>query len=190
MNHYSFIMKAFLTEEALDSAGRINSLEAKFADLRETAKLVGLDALSEEEVASAQVMSVVYTAIAAFENSVRKLISKTLLENVGEDWWQKCVSEKIRLAAKSRMDDEEKVRWHVQRGLDPVQFTMLPNLLTIVRLNFEHFEPFIHDINWAASIFETIERSRNVIMHSGVLGPRDVARVGSLLRDWSQQVAA
>jgi hypothetical protein len=111
------------------------------------------------------------------------------LENIGENWWTTSVSDKIRTAAQQRMDEEEKVRWHTQRGEAPIKYTMLPNLLNIIRQNFDHFEPFVHNIEWAASIFEPIERSRNVIMHSGTLGARDIARVGSLISDWTRQVA-
>lgn len=41
-------------------------------------------------------MSTVYTAIAAFEMSVRRFIKKVLMDTHGEDWWDKGVSEKIR----------------------------------------------------------------------------------------------
>ena len=37
-------------------------------------------------------------------------------------------------------------------------------------------------------IFQTIERSRNVIMHSGELGRRDIERIGTNIRDWINQV--
>nr|WP_262922631.1 Swt1 family HEPN domain-containing protein [Brevundimonas diminuta] len=133
-------------------------------------------------------MAIVYTAVAAFENSVRNLVSTTLLEAKGASWWSECVSEKIRSAAEKRLEEEKRVRWHVQRGEDPIQFTMLPNLLNIIRQNQECFEPFIPDLDWAASIFDVIEKSRNVIMHSGQLSRRDVARLGTHLRDWSTQV--
>jgi hypothetical protein len=186
---YGFVMRGLLTEEALDTAGRPHRLVG-LADEEEIIRLVGLDVLDEGHVAAARLMAIVYTAVAAFENSVRELITKTLLENVGENWWTACVSEKIRQAAQTRMDQEEKVRWHAQRGGDPIQYTMLPNLLNIIRQNFDHFEPFIHNIDWAASIFDAIERSRNVIMHSGTLGPRDIARVGSLINDWARQVSS
>jgi Swt1-like HEPN len=187
---YNFVLRGLLAEEALDRAGRRKAISSQFAELQEVARIVGLDNLDEEDVAAARIMAVVYTAIAAFENSVRRLISKTLLESVGEDWWSQCVSERIRSAAQTRMDEEEKVRWHAQRGADPVQYTMLPNLLNIIRQNFAHFEPFVHNVDWAASIFDPIERSRNVIMHSGTLGPRDIARVGTLISDWTRQVSA
>lgn len=185
---YSFVMKGLLAEEALDGAGRI-SRKSVFEDMKELERLLGIDALDEQHVAAAKDMAVVYVAIAAFENSVRELISKTLIESCGENWWTENVSEKIRTSAQTRMDEEEKVRWHSQRGQDPINYTMLPNLLNIIRQNFVHFEPFLHNIDWAAQIFDAIERSRNVIMHSGQLSKRDVARIGSLLSDWSRQVA-
>jgi hypothetical protein len=45
-------------------------------------------------------------------------------------------------------------------------------------------------IEWAANIFDAIERSRNVIMHSGSVDDDDVARVGIHIRDWVKQVGA
>ncbi|MGQ3298456.1 Swt1 family HEPN domain-containing protein [Reyranella sp.] len=185
---YSFVMKAHLTEEALDNAGRMTR-RSVFHNQEELETLASISVLDERHVAAAREMAVVYVAIAAFENSVRELISRTLLEDKGEDWWSTSVSEKIRMLANQRMEEEVKVRWHSQRGQDPINFTMLPNLLNIIRQNFSQFEPFIHNIDWAAQIFDAIERSRNVIMHSGTLAKRDVARVGSLINDWSRQVA-
>lgn len=185
---YNFVYRGMLTEEALDAAGRI-SPHANELDDAEVAELLSIHVLNEDFVASARSMATVYTAIAAFENSVRDLISRTLLESRGADWWNDCVSEKIRSQSSRRMEDEQKVRWHVQRGDDPIQFTMLPNLLNIIRQNPDEFAPYIHDIDWAASIFDVIEKSRNVIMHSGQLSRRDVARLGTHIRDWSSQVA-
>jgi len=185
---YSFIARGLFTEEALDRAGRQRKNQSEF-DHEQLAKLLSIETLDEERVANARAMATVYIAIAAFENSVRELVSNTLLENVGESWWEECVSNRIREAAKSRMEEEEKIRWHTSRGEDPIQFTMLPNLINIIRANFEHFEPFIHEADWAAAIFDSIERSRNVIMHSGTLDNRDIARVGALIRDWTNQVA-
>ena len=184
---YSFVFRGLLTEEALDTAGREKRLQNDI-DHEETSQLVAINALDEELVAAARHMSIAYTAICAFENSVRKLIEKTLLEEVGEDWWMSSVSEKVRKSAKSRIENEEKIRWHGQRGSDPIFYTMLPDLLKIIRQNHQHFEASIANVDWAAQVFDGIERSRNVIMHSGDLSTRDLARVGSLIRDWNAQV--
>lgn len=185
---YEFIYRARLTEEALDLAGRRSRASLNF-DHQKARETLGIDVLDAEHVARAEKMSFVYTTVAAFENSVRDLIKSVLLDAAGEDWWNTCVSEKIRKAAESRMDEEKKIRWHVQRGDDPIRFTMMPNLANIIAQNFDHFEPYLHNVEWVRNIFEIVERSRNVIMHSGNLSDRDVARLGSLIRDWNSQVS-
>ena len=47
-------------------------------------------------VANARATAVVYAAIAAFENSVRALVIKTLIERFKEDWREKGVTANIR----------------------------------------------------------------------------------------------
>ena len=137
---YDFVFRSLLTEESLDRAGRITKRTTEGNDAK-IADALSLDALDVEQVSSARGMAIVYTAIAAFENSVRELISKTLLEEIGEDWWNQCVHRNIHDQAKKRMEDEEKIRWHVQRGAEPINYTMLPNLIKIIRRNHaDHFE--------------------------------------------------
>lgn len=185
---YEFVYRARLSEEALDRAGR-QSRSFAYLDQQKAKELVGIDVLDAEHVACAERMSFVYITVAAFENSVRELIKNVLLECLGEDWWSIGVSEKIRKSAETRMDEERKIRWHVQRGDDPIKFTMMPNLANIIAQNFDHFEPYLHNVEWVKNVFEVVERSRNVIMHSGVLSERDMARLGSLVRDWNSQVS-
>lgn len=186
---YDFIYRAQLTECALDRAGRLE-FAPRNEDYNALRISLAIDVLDKDHVASAEKMSLVYVAIAAFENSVRDFIKGVLLDARGETWWSEGVSEKIRKSAESRMDQESKIRWHVQRGNDPIKFTMLPDLGNIISQNFQFFVPdFFADVEWAKGVFEVVDRSRNVIMHSGVLSDRDVARLGSLIRDWNSQVA-
>jgi hypothetical protein len=177
-----------LTDAALDRAGRKRRHDLSF-DAEAIRKSLGVDVLDTEFVASAERMSLVYVTVAAFENSARELVTRVLLEAEGEDWWDKCVSERIRTDARRRMEAEQQVRWHVQRGGSPIKFTMLPNLANIIANNLDKFEAYLPDIEWVKSVFEVVERSRNVIMHSGVLSDRDMARLGSLIRDWNSQVS-
>ncbi len=67
---------------------------------------------------------------------------------------------------------------------------MLKLLVSVIRANWEAFEAFLPSVDWTARMFDAVERSRNVIMHSGQLGPRDVERVGIHLRDWVTQVGS
>ena len=147
-----------------------------------------LDLLDDDEVNAAKEMAAVYPAIAAFENSVRKFVVTVLLEHKGENWWEECVSEKIRRTAESRKKEEEKIRWHTPRGDSMINYIEFGDLASIMGQNYTLFEGHIISIDWARQIFLTLERSRNVIMHSGELGRRDVERIGTNIRDWINQV--
>lgn len=186
---YDFVFRGQLSEQALDRAGR---RIMRFNDQREAelAKTLSIDLLDDEFVASARSMAAVYVAIAAFESSARNLVVSVLVEAIGANWWEKNVSEKIRGRADTRRKEEEKIRWHAQRGADPITYTQLGDLVSIMRQNEALFIPYVRSIEWVANLFDVLERSRNVIMHSGVLAEPDVERIGIYLRDWIKQVGA
>ncbi len=186
---YEFAFRGFLAEQALDAAGRQHPNVSAAAEL-DLAQLVALDALDETFVSTSRRMSIVYTAIAAFEMSARKLLASVLLEQIGANWWDQCVPHGARKKAESRLQEEERIKWHGQRGGSLLDYTELGDLVNIIRNNWAHFEPYIPSIDWVASIFSVVERSRNVIMHSGELSREDVARVGINIRDWAKQVGA
>lgn len=187
---YSFVFKGLLTEEALDKTDRLKKSKFSNEELKLLYQKLGIEEIEEEIVIKAQKMAVVYTAICAFENSVRQFISKKLLENKGENWWNESVSEKIRLKAESRREEENKIRWHTPRGDQIINYTEFGDLLSIMRHteNWQYFEPHIVSIEWADQIIKTLERSRNVIMHSGELVNQDIERIGMYIRDWINQV--
>jgi hypothetical protein len=184
---YSFVYRGLLAEEALDAAGRSRrSVFSASAD--EVASALSLELFDPDMLDDARLMSVVYTAIAAFEHSVRVFVSRVLLDEFGEDWWEKGVSDKIRKFAEGRRDEEEKTKWHGVRGDDVLSYTELGHLPNVMQQNWDLFVPYVRRLDWATSIFGTIERSRNVIMHSGTLEMSDVERIGILMRDWNKQV--
>jgi hypothetical protein len=179
-----------LAEESLDRSGRLKRnlsssiLEAEFS------KRLCLDLLDEEFVNQAKLMATVYAAIASFENTVREFIKKRLLEEIGENWWENGVSKTIRDKAESRRDEESKIRWHTPRGEDLINYTEFGDLTSIISQNWSSFEAYVESQDWVRQLIKTIEKSRNVIMHSGVLGKEDIERIGTLVRDWIRQVGA
>ncbi len=184
---YEFVFRGQLTDAALDRSGRLPRF-AVDEGMEDIAAALSLELLEQEYVDPARRMAVVYTAIAAFENSVRHFISKVLLDAHGEKWWELTVSENIRKAADSRRDDEQRAKWHGLRGAHPLNYTELGHLVNIMQQSWVDFEPYVRRIDWATSIFGALERSRNVIMHSGTLDIEDVERVGIHMRDWIKQV--
>ena len=187
---YAFVMKGELTKVALSNTGTISKHSSSDLLAQEYIDSLSLDLLDDELVNTAKQMSTVYTAIAAFENTVRQFVIKILIENKGENWWEESVSDKIRTKAESRKHEEEKIRWHTPRGDSLINYVEFGDLASIMSQNPELFEDHIISIEWARQIFNTLERSRNVIMHSGELGKRDIERIGIHIRDWINQVGA
>lgn len=182
-----FVFKGQLATVAVQ---RLSSKEQSHGELSyaDISSKVSLKDLDQDAVASATKMSAVYVALASFENMVRELISTRLLEEQGADWWGKKVSVDIRKRAERKIEDEKKIRWHKSRGLSPIYFTELGDLVSIIQQNWASFEALLPDIDWMRHIVRTVERSRNVIMHSGELSPDDIERIGVNLRDWVRQV--
>lgn len=185
---YDFVYRAILTEEALDAAGRPRRNNGDL-EATEIAEALSFELFDEELLTQARLMSDVYTAIASFEMSVRRFVKKVLMDTYGEEWWDKGVSEKIRRFVDTRRADEEKVKWHGVRGEDLLSYTELGHLPAIMQQNWEHFEAYVPRVDWATALFSTLERSRNVIMHSGLLSSPDVERIGMHIRDWNKQVS-
>lgn len=189
-NLYSFVMRSELAKTALEKTETISKHST--SDIIESGyiKSLSLDLLDDEFVSAAKLMATVYTAIAAFENMVREFVVKILMENKGDNWWDESVSDKIRNKAESRKREEDKIKWHTQRGDSLINYTEFGDLASIMNNNIDYFADHIVSIEWARNIITTIERSRNVIMHSGKLSARDIERIGINIRDWISQVGA
>lgn len=186
---YEFVYRGHLAEEALDREGRQNRRLLNIAD-EEIGHALALDSLDDLLVSNARVTAVAYAAIAAFENSVRAMVVKTLIDKFKEEWWEKGASNGIRERAQKRMEDEQQAKWHTQRGQDPINYTTFGDLKSIMQNNWDAFEDLVGSLAWASGIFDVIERSRNVIMHSGMLEREDIERLGVNIRDWVKQVGA
>ena len=189
---YAFAFRGLLTDEALDRTPLMSSIPQSAAIDATIAKSVAIDLLDEDWVARSRRMATVYVAIAAFENSVREFVAKRLLEGPPprENWWTESVSEKIRKKAESRQEEESKIRWHTPRGDQPLNYTEFGDLTAIIGQNWELFEPHLRNQEWVRQILSTLERSRNVIMHSGELASADIERIGTVIRDWVTQVGS
>jgi hypothetical protein len=184
---YAFVFRAQLAQEAVNRALNLHAEDPKDSIERITQKMP-LDLFEKELVKSSSKMASVYMAIAAFENSVRKFIQDRLLEEIGPGWWTTNVSQEIRNGAEQRKKDEEQTRWHGARGTSMIFYTQMGDLVSIMQQNTILFESHIESIEWARQIVKTLERSRNVIMHSGELSMADVERVSMNIRDWLRQV--
>ena len=185
---YNFVMRGNLAEQSLRASGATVSTKASPWLDEKVAEALSLNLLEGENLHNARRMATVYISIATFENNVRDLVEDVLLEAKGETWWQDCVSQNIRERAEKRREEENKTRWHARRGERSLNYTEFGDLLSIISQNWVLFEPHIRSVEWARHIIGTLERSRNVIMHSGQLENEDIDRIGIHIRDWVKQI--
>lgn len=184
---YSFVYRGVLANESIRLSMPSAPEEQKEPE-EDIRRRLPLDLLDDIIVINARRMSWVYTAIAGFENSVRAFIEERLLERVGANWWIEAVSADVRRKADQRKSDEEQIRWHGSRGTSNLAYVELGDLASIIQNNHAQFRELVPTAEWAREIFRSLERSRNVVMHSGQLRIADVERVAMNIRDWVRQV--
>lgn len=192
MDAYSFVFRGMLAEQALDKAGRkkYSTEEAYFSE--DLSKKLHFDDIDPKYVEQSKTMITVFATITAFENATREFVYSVLYDKHKTKWWKEGVQKGIREKAESRKESEAKIKWHVSRGDAMMSYLEFGDLTKIMvsEKNWPLFEPYVESQDWLRALFSDIEKSRNVIMHSGVLDEFDIARVGLNIRDWLQQINA
>ena len=186
MDLYSFVYRGVLTEEALDRTGRRRRTHFGGQDAMALQKSLSYDLLEPDSLAEGRRMSVVYAAMHAFENTVRATVTKAMTEKFGANWWDK-VPERIRKMSKSRMEEDAKFRWHGTRGVAEINYCDFGDLSSIIVTNWAVFEDLLGDMEWAKAVLNSLEKSRNIVMHGGSVAKEDIERIGMNIRDWIRQ---
>jgi len=192
---YSFAFRGLLAEEALDKTGRMKYSPEALYFSEEISKKLFLNEIDQKYVQQSKSMITAFAAITAFENATREFVYSVLHGEYKNEWWTKGVQQGIREKAEGRKESESKVKWHVNRGdamMYYLEFGHLPKIMTSTD-NWKLFEVYFgfnNSIEWVKTLFEDIGKSRNVIMHSGILDEFDIARVGMNIRDWLHQINA
>lgn len=183
---YPFVYRALLTEESLDKAGRQVKRNFGAKELTVVKEKLSYDMLEEEALNDANRMAVVYSAIHAFENMVRDFVKTSMIDEFQEDWWES-VPDRIKKKVAGRMDEDAKFKWHGTRGGSELDYCDFGDLSSIIVTNWGVFEIALSDSEWTKSILGVLERSRNIVMHGGVLAIQDIERIGGNIRDWVRQ---
>lgn len=183
---YTFVYRGILTDESLDKAGRRNRKIFGAEQALKTRQALAFDLLDKELLANAERMALTYTAIHTFENMVRKFVLTAMAEAYQENWWAK-VSAKVQSKVKTRVEDEARFRWHGSRGASEIEYCDFGDLSSIIVTNWDAFADVLTDAEWTKATLSILERSRNIVMHGGVLSRQDVERIGMNIRDWIRQ---
>lgn len=162
-------------------------IDAGVVEKKEETKIEESD-FSPILLSKARNMRDVYEIFFCLENAVRDLIEERLSERNGQNWWDNCVSNKVRKPAEDLRKKEEKNKYHAQRNSSLIGYTMFGNLAQIIVANWDNFSDLFPDQHWVSSRFNDLELSRNIIMHTGILPEIEIGRIRSITRDWIRQV--
>lgn len=183
---YTFVYKGILADESLDKVGRRERHDFGPEDAQNIRETLSYKLLDNDFLIAAERMSLIYTAIHAFENMVRSFVKNAMAEAYQEKWWSK-VPPRIQQKATSRMEEEAKFKWHGARGGAEIEYCDFGDLSSIIVTNWKVFEDILANVEWTKTILSILERSRNIVMHGGVLAPQDIERIGINIKDWIRQ---
>lgn len=143
---------------------------------------------SPKIIHNANKMASIFILFFCLENAVRDLITERLSERHGPEWWDNCVSKKIKDNVEKLKEKEDKDRYHSRRSASLIGYTMFGNLSQIILNSWDDFEDLFPDQSWVSARFTDLEKSRNIIMHTGILPEIEIERIESIARDWVRQV--
>ena len=147
---YTFVYRGVLTQESLDKAGRRERPSFGPEDVERMRAALSLNLLDGDRLVEAERMAIIYTAIHAFENSVRHFVSVAMAEEHEEQWWQE-VPSKVQKKVTSRIEDDSKFRWHGSRGGAEIEYCDFGDLASIIMTNWSVFEDVLVDREWTKS---------------------------------------
>jgi hypothetical protein len=184
---YAFIYRGVLTDVRLDSIGRQRNKNLNALEAQQLIKSLNFDLLDQDMMVDAQRMALVYIAIHTVENMIRNFVSKTLAEEYGENWWEQ-IPEKISGKVTGRMNQDKQFRWHGIRGKSEIMYSDFADLQSIIYHHWDLFKDTLITPEWTGQVLLTLEKSRNIVMHGGVVDQIDIERIGINIRDWIRQV--
>lgn len=135
-------------------------------------------------------MTKAYKDFRIFEEITRNFLRSTLEEEIGDDWWNKVIDNKLIKKVTDRKKQDDKNKWHSNRGHCLISFIDFNDLCKIItsHKSWEFFKEIFPSIDWVKSIFVQLEPSRNTVMHAGELDKRDIERIIGLMSDWYKQI--
>jgi hypothetical protein len=129
-------------------------------------------------------MSEHYEVIYCLEQSIRKLITKTLEDAAGADWWTSGkvppdVSQEVARRLKT-----EKESGITQRSTDLIDYTTFGELSVIISANWDLFKTVLTDPRAVARVLSNLNLLRNPVAHCSPMAADEVERLRLSVKDW------
>lgn len=132
-------------------------------------------------------MARLYAVLHCFENEIRALITETLQEKDGLDWWNK-LPPKMKAQAESRQKTALKDSWLEGEKTALLSFVDFGMLASIIIEKWPLFEDIMPSQHWLKQRMDELEKVRNFIAHNRMLLPTEFQRIYMYVADWNRVI--
>ena len=185
----SFGMSGYLITEELKKIEQQMGLELGHTRSPEDASAVQYYPQFEQEVrAEAAEMSQHYELIYCLEQSIRKLITETLYEAVGADWWN---SGKIPEVIHKQV--EASVQREAESGMTRrsdalLDYTTFGELSVIITSYWDLFTPILKNQRAVTRVLNNLNLLRGPIAHCCPISQDEIERLRLSVKDWFRMI--
>jgi hypothetical protein len=125
-----------------------------------------------------------YEVIYCLEQSIRKLITETLQDAAGPDWWNsgKVPQEVQQEVAKCLKTEKESGM--TQRSTELIDYTTFGELSVIISANWDLFKTVLTDQRAVARVLANLNLLRNPVAHCSPMAADEVERLRLSVKDW------
>lgn len=145
--------------------------------------VVDTDLFQSDILREAKRMASFYVLYFAIENTIRRLISSTLSEKYGQDWWTAKAPEGLRKNVKD-LQDKERDSLLAIRSDDPLTYTNFGELIDIFNANWDDFSDVLRSRKAVQETLSKLNQLRSVVAHSCSLSEDDITRFELHIKDW------
>lgn len=132
-------------------------------------------------------MARLYAVLHCFENEIRTLVTETLAEKDGPNWWDK-IQPKVKSLAESRQRTAVKDSWLEGDKTSLITFVEFGDLAKIIEDKWAYFESLIPSQHWLKTRMDELEKARNFIAHNRMLLPSEFQRIYMYISDWNRVI--
>jgi len=147
------------------------------------AEVVDVDLFESEIMQEARKMADFYVIYYAIENSIRRLVSETLQEKHGPNWWATKVPEKVRLEVEKKQKEERDTAMSI-RSEDPLTYTNFGELIDVFASNWTDFSDILRSEKAMRQTLSQLNKVRNLVAHSCELNEDEITRFKLTVKDW------
>jgi hypothetical protein len=183
-----------LTKKYCEEAGipskhiRLEAMRNRLNPSKPVSFQVELSWVEDDIMRQAQRMTYYYLLNYCIENSIRGLISKTLADKHGTNWWSECASPDLQKEVENRRNDERNLPGAL-RSESPLDYLLLRELWDIIKANWADFSNRGLNRPAMSHAFVTLNQLRKVIAHNVELPEREKKRFEIFEADWRDLLA-